>query len=333
MGAGADTVRWAVLGTAKIAATSFLPGLREAGGGVATIVAGRDEERTGRFAKENGVPQPVTGYQRALDDPDVDAVYIPLPNALHARWASAALRAGKAVLCEKPLCVDTNETRRLLAVAADAPRPLWEAFVFPFHRQTRRLLELIADGAIGEVREVQSTFHNAVLDPGDIRLSRELAGGALADIGCYPVRLARLVFAAEAQRVRASCVLAEAGVDTEAWGLVDFPGERRLLFSCSIAKVRDTTARLLGTGGELRLTAPFAGTPADTIEMRRPDGSVLIERAAVAGEPFAPALRHIHAALTGAEPPSRLAVDEAYGNAAVLDAIRRSATTGGEAVS
>lgn len=333
MCASVGTVRWAVLGTAKIAATSFLPGLRQAGGGVAAVVAGRDEERTSRFAKEHGVARAVTGYQRALDDPDVDAVYIPLPNALHARWTIAALRAGKAVLCEKPMCVDADETRQVLSVAADAPGPLWEAFVFPFHRQTGRLLELIADGAIGEVREIQSTFHNAILDPGNIRLSRHLAGGALADIGCYPVRLARLAFAAEAERARASCVFTGSGVDTEAWGLVDFPGERRLLFSCSIAKVRDTTGRLLGTTGELRLSAPFAGTPADTIQLRRPDGSVLIERAAAAEEPFAPALRHIHAALTGREPPRHLAVDDAYGNAAVLDAIRRSASAGGEPVS
>jgi len=218
-----DPVRWAIIGTAGIAGRTFLPSLDYVGGGEARVVAGRDADRTARFARDHGVQHAVSDYQEALADPQVDAVYVPLPNSMHAQWAMAALEAGKAVLCEKPLCSSLEETQRLLAVAAKTGLPMWEAIAFPFRSQTDRLLELISDGAIGEVREIQSSFH-FTLRPGDIRLSAQLAGGALADVGCYPIRLARLVFGSEATGVRASQRLTDGGVDAETWGVLDFPG-------------------------------------------------------------------------------------------------------------
>jgi len=325
-----DRLRWGILGTAGIAWKSFLPALAEAGG-IAAAVASRDGDRAARWAAEHGVDRAVTGYQQLIEDPRVDAVYVPLPNRLHAEWTIRSLRAGKPVLCEKPLAGSLAETEQVLAVARQTGTLLWEAFVFPFHRQTARVQALIAAGAIGQVREIQATFH-AAMDPADIRFSRQLAGGALADVGCYPVRLARLIFADEAVSVRASHVLAESGVDAEAWGTVDFPGNRRLLFSCSFTKARDTIARLLGTDGELRLTSPYSGRVADTIELRRPDGTITIEPSGTAEPNFTDAIRHIHAVLRGEEKPRHLAIDDAYGNAAVLDAIRRSALNAAQPV-
>lgn len=325
-------VRWAILGGARIARTSFLPALATVGGGTAELVAGRDEARAREFAEANGVRRAVGGYQHAAVDPDVDAVYVPLPNALHAEWTAAALRAGKAVLCEKPLCADVAETRAVLNIARRAERPLWEAFVFPFHRQTERVLELLADGAIGEVREIQSNFHFTI-DEGNIRLSAELAGGALADIGCYPVRLGRLVFGCEPDGVRASHVMTGSGVDAESWGTVDFPGGRRLLFSCSFTKARAVSARILGTAGEIRLSSPFHAKPGDTLELHTPNGTVHVEQTGSDEPPFAATLRHIHAVLAGDEQPRQLALDDASGNAAVLDAVRRSAAQASEPVS
>ena len=188
------------------------------------------------------------GYDAVIADPDVEAVYIPLPNGLHADWTIAALEAGKTVFCEKPLCGTVEETERVLAAARSASGSLWEAFVFPFHEQMDRVREMLAGGTIGEVREIQSRFHFVLDDPNDIRFFADLAGGSIQDVGCYPIRLARLLFDAEPDRARA---IADAewtpdGADTELWGALVFPGDRRLVFSCGFRSGYDTLTRVLG---------------------------------------------------------------------------------------
>jgi predicted dehydrogenase len=251
-------VRWGVIGTAGIARKNFLPAVREAGG-EAAVVAGRDAERTSRWARDNAVGRAVVGYQRLIDDPGVDALYIPLPNALHAEWTIRALRAGKPVLCEKPLTASPAGTEQVLAVARETGTPLWEAFVFPFHDQMRRLRELIAGGVIGDLREIQSNFHFFMTHRGtNIRMSAELAGGALLDVGCYPVRLARYLFAAEHTSAWAAADYDPGGVDLSTWGCLGFPGGRRLLLSCGFNRAQDTFSRLLGTG---RSTSPIRSIP------------------------------------------------------------------------
>lgn len=323
--------RWAILGTATIAQTTFLPCLH-AVGGVAELVAGRDADRAAKYADANGVRRSVAGYERALADDAIDAVYIPLPNRMHAEWTIAGLQAGKAVLCEKPLAWTAEETAQVLDVARETGQPLWEAIMFPFHRQTQRWQELLADGAIGEVREVHAAFHAPLADRADIRYSPELGAGALADVGCYPVRLGRMVLGDEAVGVRAAQVRTEDGVDVETWGTVEFPQRRRLLFSCSFTQSYNTMARILGTEGELRVSMPYAALPVDTVELHADDGTVTVEHHGTEEKPFLDILRHIHAVLAGEEEPRHLAVNDAYGSAAILDAVRRSAESTPEPV-
>ena len=148
------SVRWGIVGTANIARNLFLPSLREAGGDPAAVAA-RDEDRAAQWAADNGIGRAITGYQEIVDDPMIDALYIPLPNALHGEWAIRALLAGKPVLCEKPLTGSVAQTERVLAVARDTGTPLWEAFAFPFHDQMARLRSILAEGTIGELREIQ----------------------------------------------------------------------------------------------------------------------------------------------------------------------------------
>src|SRR5215470_2163587 len=147
-------VRWGIISTANIARAVFLPGLRQAGGDV-TAVAGREAGRAGQFARDNGIGRSVAGYQNLIDDPDIDALYIPLPNALHAEWTIRALEAGKPTLCEKPLCGVLPDTERVLGTARRTGTLLWEAFSFPFHAQLEELRRLVADGAIGELMEIK----------------------------------------------------------------------------------------------------------------------------------------------------------------------------------
>ena len=218
-----------------------------------------DIERGRAWAEEQGVTRAVEGYDAVIADPEVEAVYIPLPNGLHAEWTIAALEAGKVVFCEKPLCGTVEETERVLAAARATGVPLWEAFVFPFHEQMARVRAMIDDGTIGTVREIQSRFHFVLDDPDNIRLFANLAGGSIQDVGCYPIRLARLLFDAEPDLSRA---IADAewtadGADTEMWGALVFPGDRRLVFSCGFRSGYDTFTRVLGTEAEIRMTGPF----------------------------------------------------------------------------
>lgn len=318
-----EPIRWGILGTAGIAESAFLPALREAGHGEARVVASRDRERAERWAQEHGVARGVEGYERVVNDPEIDAIYVPLPNGLHAEWTIAALEAGKAVFCEKPLCATPEETERVLTVARATPGPLWEAFVFPFHEQMDRVRESIARGEIGEVREIWSRFHFLLDDPQDIKLLAELAGGSIQDVGCYPIRLARLLFDDEPApgRTIADAVWTGTGVDTELWGALTFSGDRRLVLSCGLLSAEDTLSRMLGTEGEIRMTNPFHPGADDTWTLVRRGGQD-VSPAAPAGErSFTPALRHIHRALRGLEPPRHLAIDEALGNAAAIAAL------------
>ncbi len=323
-----EQVRWGILGTAGIAESAFLPALRETGDGVAVAVGSRDPERGKRWAAEQSVARAVQGYDAVIADPDVEAVYVPLPNGLHADWTIAALEAGKSVLCEKPLCGTVEDTERVLAAARSAAGSLWEAFVFPFHEQMDRVRELLSGGTIGEVREVQSRFHFVLDDPSNIRLFADLAGGSIQDVGCYPIRLSRLLFDAEPDLSRA---LADAewtvdGADMELWGALVFPGDRRLVFSCGFRSAYDPFTRVLGTEGEIRMTGPFHPEPEDEVVIVR-DGHGERQPATTSGEmSFTPAIRHIHRVLRGLEEPRHLAVDEAMGNAKAIAALLESAS-------
>jgi predicted dehydrogenase len=317
-----EPVRWGVLGTAGIARGAFLPALAEAGDGRAVVVGSRDGARAATWAAANGVERGVGSYEEVLEDPAVEAVYIPLPNGVHAEWAIAALEAGKAVFCEKPLCATPAETARVLDVARD--RLLWEAFVFPFHDQIETVRALIADGAIGDPREIVSRFHFLLDDPTDVRMSAPLAGGATQDVGCYPIRLARLLFDAEPLVGRASAeAVWEQGVDVELWGALTFPGERRLVCSCGFRADDDTSTTVAGTRGTIRMTNPFHPGDGDTMTLAR-DGEVLETwPGAPSGErSFTPAIRHIQRAIRGLESPRHLAADDAMGNAEAIAAPR-----------
>jgi predicted dehydrogenase len=259
-----------------------------------------------------------------LADPEVQAVYVPLPNPLHADWTIAALEAGKAVLCEKPLCVDADQARRVLEVAARAEQPLWEAFVFPFQAQHRRLVQLLAEGAIGELREITGAFHFLLQRTVDIRLSAAMAGGALADVGCYPLRLAAELFDGPALGATASAVRG-AEVETELAAVVDYPDDRRLLLSCGFRRSADTTTVLSGTEGTIRVDNPYHPQPGSTVELRRPGSDPVVERPTRDAHSFTAALRHIDAVLAGTEIPRHTALDSSLPVAEAVDLVRAAA--------
>jgi predicted dehydrogenase len=302
-------VRWGIMGTANIARAQFLPAVRHVGG-TPEAVSSRDVRTAQSYAAEHGIARAVTGYQTLIDDPDVDALYIALPNSLHADWTVAALRAGKPVLCEKPLTGSLPETRRVLDVARQTGTLLWEAFVFPFHDQMTRVRTALASGAVGELREIHSDFHFRVTGPANIRLSQDLAGGALNDVGCYPIRLAFELFGRPHDSAWASCVPGGDGVDLESLAVLGYGDGRSLILSCGMNRRYDTFTRLLGSDGEIRMTNPFHPSGGDRLEIL--GRAIEATAAAPPGEPsFAACIRHIQAVLGGAEEPRQLAIDTA----------------------
>lgn len=317
-------VRWGIMGTANIARSAFLPGLRAAGGGEAYAVAGRDRTRTEEYARVNEIEHAYEGYDALLQDPNVDAVYIALPNSLHAEWTIATLRAGRAVLCEKPLCTSVEETADVLRVARETGTLLWEAFVFPFQPQMHRLSTTIESGGIGDPVEVQSNFHFQIRSRQNIRLDPELGGGALNDVGCYCIRLANFVFGADPQRGIAVANWAPEGVDAEMQGVLDYPDGDHLLFSCGLQRRVDVFSRVLGTAGEIRLTNPFHPSATDTMEIRSGE-TVTIEASGQDTPSFTPAIQHIQAAIRGQAAPRHLAIDDAMGAALGLQFAQDSA--------
>ncbi|MGH2443241.1 MAG: Gfo/Idh/MocA family protein, partial [Chloroflexota bacterium] len=266
-------IRWGILSTANIVASAFLPGLRSAGGGAPAVVGSRDLERARSYAEKHDIPRAVKGYQAVLDDDSVDAVYIPLPNSLHAEWTVAALEAGKAVLSEKPLTGNVADAQRVLAVAHDSSGLLWEAFAFQFRKQSEQLERIVSQGEIGAVREVQATFHFQIGREDDVRLSSELEGGALLDVGCYCVRLARFVFRSDPSEAIAVAGWSRSGVDENMAGVLTFPGDRRLIMSCGIRRWVDRLARVIGAKGEVTLTNPYHPGPGDTLTVLHSDGT------------------------------------------------------------
>jgi predicted dehydrogenase len=309
-----------VLGTANIAARAFLPAMRAAGH-VASVVGSRDPARAASWAVDNDVARAVT-YEEALDA-DVDACYVALPNDQHVAWAGRAAATGRAVLCEKPLGLTADEVTGLLSQVGDAL--MWEAFVFPFHPQTELLRRLCAPGGpIGGLREVVSEFHFTVRSPENIRWQAEHGGGALLDVGCYPVRLARLLFGAEPAKAAARAFRTAGGVDADFAAIADFPDQRRLVFSAGMRRSPSTFTRLIGLEGELRVTNPFHPTERDRVELWR-GGSCTQTWANGAPSAFQHAIAHIGAVIAGAEAPRHLAAADALGNAAALDLIRTAA--------
>jgi predicted dehydrogenase len=314
--APAPPVRWGVMGTANIARGQFLPGLRHAGG-TAEAVASRNAGAAQRYAAEQGIARALEGYQTLIDDPDVDALYIALPNSLHAEWTIAALQAGKPVLCEKPLTGSLADTQRVLDVARQSGALLWEAFVFPFHDQLARVRAALASGVIGELREIHSDFHFKLARPDNIRLFRDLAGGALNDVGCYPIRLAFELFGSAYQSVWGSSVPGGHGVDLESVAVLGYGEGRNLLLSCGMNRRYDTFTRLLGSDGEIRMSNPFHPSDTDRLEILGHESESTA--AALPGEPsFSAAIRHIQAVLAGAEKPRHLAIDTSLATAQAL---------------
>jgi D-xylose 1-dehydrogenase (NADP+, D-xylono-1,5-lactone-forming) len=252
IGASASPLRFGILGTARIA-RSFVQGLSASRRVIVRAVASRDADKARAFAKDLGIPQHFGSYEALLADPGIDAVYVPLPNSLHAEWSIAAVRAGKHVLCEKPLAATAGEARAMFDAARQHGVRLVEGYPYRAQPQTLKLRELLAGGVIGDVRLIQATF-GFTLGAGDnIRLDPRLAGGALMDVGVYPVSLARMIAGARPARVHAIAHWA-GGVDRTLAATLQFTSGLLAQINCSFDTAPQRQALITGSKGVIETT-------------------------------------------------------------------------------
>ncbi|WP_243371963.1 Gfo/Idh/MocA family protein [Microvirga solisilvae] len=324
-------VRWGILSTAKIGRTKVVPGMIKSSLCDVAAVASRDEASARAMADDLGIRKAYGSYEALLSDPEIEAIYIPLPNHLHVPMALAAAAAGKHVLCEKPIAITASEAAEIQRVASHVL--VAEAFMVRHHPQWQHARDLIRRGDIGEVKAIQVAFSYFNVDPANIRNKADIGGGGLLDIGCYAVVAGRYFFDAEPARVITMIDRDPAfGVDRTASALMDFEQGRQLTFTVSTQAVPFQRIQVLGSKGRIEIEIPFNAPPDRPVRIFVDDGSVhgggsaraiefpVIDQYQLQGEAFSRAIR-------GEE---SLAYDwsDALQNLRILDALRRSEESG-----
>jgi predicted dehydrogenase len=255
-------IRWGILSTAKIATEKVIPGMHRSTHCAVTAIASRVIDRARLAANRWGIPKVYGDYQELLADPEIDAVYIPLPNHLHVPWSVKALEAGKHVLCEKPIGLSVADAQALLKAARRRPDlRVMEAFMYRHHPQWRRARELVDAGGIGQLRTIQSFFSYYNADPANIRNKSDIGGGALMDIGCYSISLSRFIFDAEPERVLGIIERDPTfGTDRIVSGIMDF-GRGTSTFTCSTQLTPYQRVNIFGDDGRIEIEIPFNAPP------------------------------------------------------------------------
>src|SRR6201987_3929699 len=315
-------VKWGIVSTADIN-RKVIPGAHASDKVDLVAIASREATRAEAYAREWEIPRAYGSYEELLADPELEAVYISLPNTLHVEWSIKALEAGKHVLCEKPFTRHPEQAAEAFDVAEREGRLLSEAFMYRHNPQTAKLVELVRDGAIGKLRLIRSTFSYGLYDRDNIRLRTDVEGGALMDVGCYTVSGSRLL-GGEPERVWGEAWHGPSGTDWVFAGTLRFPGDVIAIFDCGTALPERDELEAVGSEGSLFLDDPWhCNVP--IIELRRGEEVELIELDPV--DSYRLQLEKLSDAIRG-EADRLLGRDDAVGQARALEALHRSATTG-----
>ena len=315
-------VKWGILSTADIN-RKVIPGARASDKVDLVAVASRDQARADAYAREWEIPRAYGSYEELLADPEIDAIYISLPNTMHAEWSIKALDAGKHVLCEKPFTRHPEEVEAAFNAADRNDRLLSEAFMYRHNPQTAALVRLVRDGAIGELRLVRSAFSYGLYDEENIRLRTDVEGGSLMDVGCYNVSGSRLL-GGEPERVWGEAWYGPSGTDWVFTGTLRFAGDVIATFDCGTALAERDELEAIGSEGSLFLDDPWhCNRP--VIELRREGEVELIELAYE--DSYRLELENLSDAIRG-EAELLLGREDALGQARTLEALHASATTG-----
>lgn len=320
-------VRWGVLSVANIAVKRVIPAITASESERLVAVASRNAQRARELFAQRPDLRIYDDYQSLLDDPEVEAIYNPLPNSLHAEWTIKALLAGKHVLCEKPLAVTAEQGALMIEAARSNGKLLMEAFMYRFHPQTIWALEQVHSGRLGEVKLVRASFSFNILQPlrhNDIRLQPNLAGGSLMDVGCYPINFCRAVYGRPPMAVAARVYVAEQGaVEHAASAVLDF-GDGRFgqIDSCFALPTRQV-AEVIGELGTLTMPTPFVTGAHETEVVLALEGQTIHQKISAA-DAYRLEVEHFGACVRSGTPPA-FNLDETLENLATAEAIYQSA--------
>ena len=325
-------VKWGVLGVAKIAVEKVIPAMQKGEASHIAAIASRDLGKARAAADKLGIERAFGSYEALLADGEIEAIYNPLPNELHAPWTLRALAAGKHVLCEKPIGLDAEEARSLIEARNRTGKLVAEAFMIRYHPQWRRAKELTGAGAVGELRAIQTFFSYRLLDPDNVR-NRPPGGGALYDIGCYAILSARYIFAAEPTRVLATIDRdPNFRTDRSVGAILEFPGGRHSTFTLGTQKSAHQRVTIVGDAGRVEIMIPFNAPPDRPTEIvidtgadlfgggRRVEQFPVCDQYTLQGDAFSRAI------LDGT--PLEFPIEDAILNMRVIDALFRSAKSG-----
>lgn len=329
---GEKNIRWGIVSTARIGVEKVIPGIQGSATGTAYAIASRDLEKARAAARDLGIEKAYGSYEELLADPEIDAIYNPLPNHMHVPVTVQAVKAGKHVLCEKPIALNADEARQLLDLPRD--RLVAEGFMVRAHPQWLKAREIVRSGDLGELKAIQTFFSYYNDDPGNIRNMADIGGGALLDIGCYTMLAGRFFFDAEPERV-VSLIDRDPqfGTDRMTSALLDFGNNRHLTFSVSTQLTPYQRVQLVGTKKRLEIVIPFNAPQGEAVQIRLDDGSILGD-GSMQSEIIAPCDQYAELAdvfgraITG-EAPLPYGAADAVQNMKILDAIFASADKDG----
>ena len=319
-----QTLRWGFLSTARIN-NALIPPLTLSKRNKLVAVASRSQEKADAYAREKKIKRAYGSYAALLADPEIDVIYNPLPNHLHAEWTIKALQAGKHVLCEKPLALSLAEVDAMAAAAAQYKRTLAEAFAYRAHPHMRKIKEILASGQLGKVKMVHGSFTFVMTTQDDIRWDPAMGGGALWDIGCYPLSFTRWVLGAEPLEVYGWQDTSPSGVDELFAGQLRFPGDIYFQLDCSFKIPSHVFMEIVGDQGTLSIPQPFNTESKKTMYLTR-DGQ--ISTIVVKGpDPYLAEVENLADAILLDKPPAVSLADSRSNTAAIL-ALLESAKTG-----
>jgi predicted dehydrogenase len=330
----ADKIKWGVLGNAEIARVCVIPAIQKSSNGIVRGLATGSPENAGQVVRENNIEHLYDSYDALLVDPEVEAVYIPLPNHLHHPWTLRALQAGKHVLCEKPLGCDASEAQKMANAAAAASLLLMEAMMYRFHPRSLRIKETVAEGRIGTVRLVRSAFcysmDKVLLKSGqNARLKPDMGGGALLDVGCYSVSVARWLMGTEPTVLQAQAVYHPGGVDMHLVASIRFPEHGLATLEASFISALQQTYTVVGSNGAIELPHDaFIPWERDAVFTLRSKDQEKGENFVTAGvDEYQLMVEHFAAAVLGKETLA-ISPEESVLNMRVLDGLAEAARTG-----
>lgn len=317
-------LNWGLLSTARIN-RALIPPLRASRRNQLAAVASRTQESADKYAREWKIPRAHNSYEALLADPNIDVIYNPLPNHLHAEWTIKAVEAGKHVLCEKPLALTVEEVDAVQTAARKHGRVVAEAFMYRHHPQTLKVQELVKDGSVGEIKMIRGSFTYVLSREGDVRLDPVMGGGSIWDVGCYPISYARSVLGANPLEVFGWQVTGPTGIDDTFLGQMRFDQDIFAQFDSSFVIPFHSFMEIIGSEGTLNIPRPFKPATDEKIYLTRGDKTETIK---IKGEELyiGEVEDMADAILLGREP--RISLEDSRANVAVIVALLESARTG-----